>query len=79
VLSAVGVAVGLVVIGFAAVRLGGAVKGVRRAADAMRADVGSRTGILRARAAAVGVAVRDLRSRNRPQPAPEPVRSALNE
>ncbi|OLT46700.1 hypothetical protein BJF85_15885 [Saccharomonospora sp. CUA-673] len=79
VLSAAGVGVGLVVLGLVLFRLGGAVKGFRSAADTMRADVESRTGMIRARAAAVGVAVRDLCSRNRPQPVPEPVRSGLNE
>lgn len=82
VLSAAVAGAGLIVLAFALVRLAGATKGVGRAAGALRSDVESRTGMLRARAAAVGVAVRDLRTRRvriGSESAPEPVRSGLND
>ncbi|MBB3666272.1 hypothetical protein LY15_000169 [Prauserella flava] len=82
VLSAAVAGAGLIVLVLALVRLAGAARGFGRAAEVMRSDVESRLGMLRARAAAVGVAVRDLRTRRvriGSESASEPVRSGLNE
>ncbi|MCP2251518.1 hypothetical protein LY13_000246 [Prauserella aidingensis] len=82
VLSAAVAGAGLIVLVLALVRMAGAAKGFGRAAGDVRSDVESRLGMLRARAAAIGVAVRDLRTRHvrtgSGSPS-EPVGSALNE
>lgn len=82
VLSAAVAGAGLIVLVVALVRMAAAVKGFGRTAGAVRSDVETRTGMLRARTAAIGVAVRDLRTRrvlSGSESAPEPVGSALNE
>ncbi|MCP2180198.1 hypothetical protein LY12_001460 [Prauserella alba] len=82
VLSAAVAVAGLIVLVLAVLRSASAARRLGRAAEVVRSDVESRLGMLRARAAAVGVAVRDLRTRRArigSESPSEPVRSGLNE
>ncbi|MFC4003387.1 bacteriophage holin [Prauserella oleivorans] len=79
VLSVVLVAAGLVVLGTVLVRVGGAVNRYQRAVSTVRADARDHLGLLRARSAALGVAVGERRLHTGPNATSEPVRSAVNE
>ncbi len=79
VLSIVLVVLGLVTLGTVLVKVFGALNRWRYTATMVRTETEDRLGLLRARWAALGVAVKQRRARGRFYETSEPVRSAVNQ